>query len=71
MWRVVFKGGDNQAAISRENGERLKQNLLKWGGGRDPWRCLSDTLKDERLAAGDEESMALVGSWGIKDDKKL
>lgn len=68
VWRVVFKGGENQAAISRENGERVKQNLLKWGGGRDPWRCLSDTLQDERLAAGDEESMALVGSWGIKDD---
>lgn len=70
VWRVVFAGGDGAAAISRENGERLKENLLKWGGGRDPWRCLSDTLKDERLAPGDEESMALVGSWGIKDDKR-
>ncbi|KAK9436285.1 Mitochondrial intermediate peptidase [Metarhizium brunneum] len=71
VWRVVFKGGDDQAAISRENGERLKQKLLKWGGGRDPWRCLSDTLNDERLAAGDEESMALVGSWGIKDHHQI
>ncbi|PNY29744.1 Mitochondrial intermediate peptidase [Tolypocladium capitatum] len=70
VWRVVFGGGDGGGAISRENGERLKENLLKWGGGRDPWRCLSDTLKDERLAPGDEESMALVGSWGIKDDKR-
>ncbi|POR32080.1 Mitochondrial intermediate peptidase [Tolypocladium paradoxum] len=69
VWRVVFGGGGGGGAISRENGERLKENLLKWGGGRDPWRCLSDTLKDERLAPGDEESMALVGSWGIKDDK--
>lgn len=68
VWRVVFRAGENGAAINRENGERLKQNLLKWGGGRDPWRCLSDTLQDERLAPGDEESMALVGSWGIKDD---
>lgn len=68
VWRVVFKAGDNGAAISRENGERLKENLLKWGGGRDPWTCLSETLQDERLAPGDEKSMALVGSWGIKDD---
>ncbi|KAJ4326762.1 Mitochondrial intermediate peptidase [Fusarium piperis] len=68
VWRVVFKAGDNGAAISRENGERLKENLLKWGGGRDPWTCLAETLKDERLAPGDEKSMALVGSWGIKDD---
>ena len=68
VWRVVFRSGRDGAAVSRDNGEHLKQNLLKWGGGRDPWRCLADTLQDERLAAGDEESMALVGSWGIKDD---
>ncbi|WAO88286.1 Mitochondrial intermediate peptidase [Fusarium falciforme] len=68
VWRVVFKAGDNGAAVSRENGERLKENLLKWGGGRDPWTCLAETLQDERLAPGDEKSMALVGSWGIKDD---
>ncbi|KEY67611.1 hypothetical protein S7711_07808 [Stachybotrys chartarum IBT 7711] len=68
VWRVVFRAGDAGAAVSRENGERLKENLLKWGGGRDPWVCLAETLQDERLAPGDEKSMALVGSWGIKDD---
>ncbi|KAM4054824.1 peptidase family M3 domain-containing protein [Hirsutella rhossiliensis] len=70
VWRVVFRaGGSGGAALSRDAGERLKQNLLKWGGGRDPWRCLADTLADDRLAPGDDQSMALVGSWGIKDDK--
>ena len=68
VWRVVFRAGAGGAAISRDNGERLKENLLKWGGGRDPWMCLAETLKDDRLAPGDENSMALVGSWGIKDD---
>lgn len=68
VWRVVFRAGAGGGAIQRENGERLKQNLLKWGGGRDPWTCLAETLQDERLAPGDERSMALVGSWGIKDD---
>lgn len=67
VWRVVFRAGGEGAAISRENGERLKERLLKWGGGRDPWTCLSETLEDERLAPGDEKSMALVGSWGIKE----
>lgn len=68
VWRVVFKAGEGGQAINRENGERLKEHLLKWGGGRDPWACLAETLQDERLAPGDEKSMALVGSWGIKDD---
>ncbi|KAI9166945.1 Mitochondrial intermediate peptidase [Paramyrothecium foliicola] len=67
VWRVVFGAGEDGAAVSRENGERLKERLLKWGGGRDPWTCLSETLEDERLAPGDERSMALVGSWGIKE----
>lgn len=70
VWRIVFKAGEGGSAINRENGERLKENLLKWGGGRDPWTCLAETLGDERLAPGDENSMALVGSWGIKDERK-
>ncbi|KAI1828472.1 peptidase family M3 [Xylaria intraflava] len=68
VWRVVFSAGQNEAALRRDNGERLKENLLKWGGSRDPWRCLSDALRDDRLIDGDEAAMRLVGSWGIKDD---
>lgn len=64
VWRVVFASGEHGAAVSRENGERLKENLLRWGGSREPWRCLADTLRDDRVAAGDETAMALVGSWG-------
>lgn len=68
VWRVVFSGGKDGAALNRDNGERLKKNLLRWGGGRDPWRCLSDVLEDERLVDGDEKAMRIVGSWGIKDE---
>ncbi|KAI1329609.1 peptidase family M3 [Xylariaceae sp. FL0255] len=68
VWRIVFSAGLNGAALDRDNGERLKENLLKWGGSRDPWRCLSNTLQDERLLNGDEEAMRLVGSWGIHGD---
>lgn len=70
VWKVVFSAGRDGQALSRENGERLKENLLKWGGGRDPWRCLSDTLRDDRLASGDEKAMALVGSWGTSSTFK-
>ncbi|KAL9943836.1 Mitochondrial intermediate peptidase [Verticillium nonalfalfae] len=68
VWRVVFAAGADGKAVDRASGERLKENLLKWGGSRDAWRCLSDTLQDERLQEGDEKAMAIVGSWGIKDD---
>ncbi|PHH73670.1 hypothetical protein CDD82_5329 [Ophiocordyceps australis] len=67
VWRHVFASGIGNAALDRRNGEILHNGLLKWGGGRDPWRCLADTLKDERLAIGDETAMAIVGSWGLKN----
>ncbi|KAH8675721.1 hypothetical protein BX600DRAFT_507936 [Xylariales sp. PMI_506] len=70
VWRVVFSAGQNGGALDRASGERLKENLLKWGGSRDPWKCLADTLQDDRLVNGDEKAMALVGSWGIKGDRQ-
>ncbi|KAI1103318.1 mitochondrial intermediate peptidase-like protein [Jackrogersella minutella] len=68
VWQIVFSAGQNGAAIDRANGERLKENLLKWGGSRDPWRCLSDALRDERLVDGDEKAMRLVGTWVDRDE---
>lgn len=64
VWKEVFASGRGGAAVRRENGEQLKEKLLKWGGSREPWRCLADTLRDGRVADGDEKAMALVGSWG-------
>ncbi|KAK3394673.1 hypothetical protein B0H63DRAFT_461624 [Podospora didyma] len=64
VWDVVFASGQNGAALEVKNGERLKENLLKWGGSRDAWTCLAELLEDERLADGGEEAMGLVGSWG-------
>lgn len=64
VWNVLFSAGKEGGALDRKNGEQLKENLLKWGASRDPWMCLSGTLRDERLVEGGEEAMALVGSWG-------
>ncbi|RKF61195.1 Mitochondrial intermediate peptidase [Golovinomyces cichoracearum] len=68
VWTNVFNNGE--ASISRENGERYKKEVLQWGGSRDPWRCLSNVLEDERLEGEGEKVMSLVGSWGIEDGKK-
>ncbi|KAK3941541.1 mitochondrial intermediate peptidase [Diplogelasinospora grovesii] len=64
VWKVVFSAGQDGGAVRRENGEQLKEQLLRWGGSRDPWKCLSGALQDNRLADGGETAMALVGSWG-------
>ncbi|EFX04017.1 metallopeptidase mip1 [Grosmannia clavigera kw1407] len=67
VWHDVFAAGRDGAALHRDNGEHLRDSLLRWGGARDPWRCLSDALRDKRLAPGDEDAMALVGSWGTSN----
>lgn len=66
IWEVVFKSGHGGEGVSRESGERMKENVLKWGGGRDPWRCLADVLVDGRVEHGGEAAMGIVGSWGVK-----
>ncbi|KAI4129090.1 MAG: hypothetical protein LQ338_002388 [Usnochroma carphineum] len=67
VWQEVFDGGKAGAAVSRERGERFKNEVLKWGGSRDGWRCLAELLGDGRLTDGGEEAMAEVGRWGVKD----
>lgn len=67
IWEVVFENGQRDKGVNREAGERMKENVLKWGGGRDPWRCLADVLGDGRVENGDEKAMGIVGSWGVED----
>jgi len=72
VWQMVFMAGRQEGSISRDRGERLKENLLKWGGARDPWLCMSTLLEDERLLTGSDgtkNGMKLVGQWGIKGKK--
>jgi intermediate peptidase len=53
--------------VERENGERMKERVLKWGGGRDPWMCLAEVLGDGRVENGGEKAMGVVGSWGVRE----
>jgi intermediate peptidase len=63
IWKVVFGAGKEGAGISRERGERMKESVLKWGGGRDPWKCVAEVLQDGEVENGGEKAMAAVGSW--------
>jgi intermediate peptidase len=67
VWRAVFRDGENGAALDRSAGERFKQEVLRWGGGRDPWLCLEGLMGEGRgvLAEGGDEAMLEVGKWGV------
>ena len=67
VWQVVFDAGHGGGSVDRENGEMMKERLLKWGGGRDPWRCVAEVLDDGRVENGGEKAMGVVGSWGVKE----
>ncbi|KAF2827363.1 zincin [Ophiobolus disseminans] len=65
IWKDVFQEGKKEGSLNRENGELYKNEVLRWGGGRDGWQCLAGVLKDEKLASGGEGAMREVGRWGI------
>ena len=67
VWRSVFKDGQMSMATNRDAGEKFKDGVLKWGGGRDPWLCLEDIMGEGQgvLAEGGERAMLEVGKWGV------
>ncbi|OJJ30350.1 hypothetical protein ASPWEDRAFT_121233 [Aspergillus wentii DTO 134E9] len=73
IWEDVFQAG--QASVDREAGERYKNEVLRWGGGRNGWDCVAGVLgssnpsnADGRLAEGGDEAMREVGRWGLGRD---
>jgi intermediate peptidase len=67
IWKDVFQHNGQQGSLDRENGELYKNEVLRWGGGRDGWQCLAGVLKDDRLKDGGETAMREVGRWGVKE----
>jgi mitochondrial intermediate peptidase len=66
IWKVVFENGDK--AVDREAGERVKSELLRFGGARDPWKCIAGVLNDSSVENGDKEAVRTVGEWGVGRD---
>lgn len=65
IWKDVFHEGKAGGSLDRQNGELYKNEVLRWGGGRDGWECLAGVLKEGKLAEGGEGAMREVGRWGI------
>jgi len=64
VWERVFA----KAPLDREAGERLRQEVLRYGGAKDPWKMLASVLDLPELEAGDSSAMEMVGQWRAEDD---
>lgn len=63
VFKDVF---DGDKAVDRTQGLLYRDEVLKWGGGRDPWACVAGVLGPSKswMSAGGEEAMKEVGRWG-------
>lgn len=73
LWQDVFQSG--RTSVDRAAGERYKNEVLRWGGGRNGWQCVAGVLGDSnpsnangRLVEGGDEAMREVGRWGLGRD---
>ncbi|SCV72935.1 BQ2448_6860 [Microbotryum intermedium] len=56
--------------LCRERGEELKMNVLRWGGGREPWEMIGGLVGEEEVMRGGKRGMVEVGRWGIEEAKR-
>ncbi|KAF8899000.1 mitochondrial intermediate peptidase [Infundibulicybe gibba] len=64
VWLNVF----SKDPLNRGLGEKYKHEVLRYGGGKDPWQMVSTLLKAPELESGDARAMGEVGRWKIGDD---
>ncbi|CED83185.1 mitochondrial intermediate peptidase [Phaffia rhodozyma] len=69
VWDQVFAQGGQGIDGLKEGGERMKRELLMWGGGRDPWEMVGGLLGDEEIKQGGKEAVEKVGRWGVSDER--
>jgi mitochondrial intermediate peptidase len=64
VWMHVFA----EDPLSREAGERFTNEVLRHGGGKNPWEMVSKVLDAPELETGEAQAMEAVGSWRIEDE---
>jgi len=64
LWSQIFR----ESPLSRENGERFKNQVLRHGGGKNAWEMTADLLGEPSLREGGAHAMREVGKWGMEDD---
>lgn len=56
VWTELFE----ENPFDRKAGEKFKNEVLRWGGSRDPWLCISKVLGVKELAKGDVNAMKYI-----------
>lgn len=64
VWAQVFR----EAPLSRESGERFKNEVLRYGGGKNAWDMTAQLLDEPALKEGGRDAMQRVGAWGMADE---
>ncbi len=64
VWRELFSCDP----LNRKVGEKLRGEVLRHGGGKDPWKMVSSLLNSPELEVGDAAAMAEVGRWNFEDE---
>ncbi|KAM0749005.1 mitochondrial intermediate peptidase [Meredithblackwellia eburnea MCA 4105] len=66
----VFETQFAENPLSREKGDKFKKDLLKWGGGKEPWEMVGIVVGSDVVREGGEKAMREVGRWGIEECKR-
>jgi len=48
--------------------EKYKREILRYGGGKNPWAMVGSLLEAPELETGDSNAMREVGRWRIEDE---
>lgn len=57
IWNALF----SKDPYSTINGQKFKERVLKWGGSKDPWKCVADVLDKPELSEGGTAAMKFIG----------
>lgn len=57
VWESLFQDDP----FSRTGGQNFKEHVLKWGGAKDPWKCIADVLGQPELSQGGAGAMQFIG----------
>lgn len=63
VWEHLFA----KDPLNRVNGEKFKEKVLKFGGSKDPWKCIGDVLDQPELSTGDLKAMEIIGETKLHE----